>query len=163
MFTGTSPEGQGSLPCPALTVQSQGAGEESLPQGRARAHEGMGWSCTEIPQGRQNWQLNIKPGHFPRPTRFSDMLTKREELQTRPLGICILNSWSQNLRREQLCREKPKFCEYSKGSFMSHHTHTMAIRDGRRVKYTSLEQRGNVTSGASCLVPDPLYSENSMC
>lgn len=46
---------------------------------------------------------------------------------------------------------------------MSHHTHIMAIRDGRRVKYTSLKQRGNVTTGASCLVLDPFYSENSMC
>lgn len=131
---------------------------------QSKGRWGDGWSCTEIPQGRQNWQLNIKPGHFPRPARSSDMLTKREELlQNRPLGICILNSWSQNLRKEQLCREKPKFCEYSRGSLLSHHTHITAMGDGRRVKYTSLEQRGNVTTGASCLLLDPLYSENSMC
>lgn len=163
-FTGTSQERQGSLPCPVADCAEPGGWRRTPAQGRARADEVMGWSCTEIPPGRQNWQLNIKPGHFPRPVRFSDMLRTREELlQNRPLGTCILNTWSQNLRREQLCREKPKFREYSKGSFLSHHTHIAATGNGRRVKYTSLQQRGNVTAGASCLMLDPLYSENSMC
>lgn len=82
VFTGTSQEGQGGFPAQLLAVQSQcqGPGEEPLPQGRARPDEVMGWSGTEIPQGRQNWELNIKSGHFPRPARFSDKLTKREEL-----------------------------------------------------------------------------------